>query len=70
MTARNEWNGAGAKKHRRAGRPKLPRGKSRDAIVGLRITVAERAAVERAAKTSGISVSEWIRRALLDALGG
>ena len=55
-----------AKKPRR-GRPKLPKGESKASIITLRLQPAERRAADVAAKREGITLSEWIRLALMRA---
>jgi hypothetical protein len=54
-----------AKKSRGRGRPKLPKGQSKAAVVVLRLQPAERRAVDAAAKRSGVKLSEWARSALM-----
>jgi len=53
---------------KKMGRPLLPKGKARDAIVALRLQPEERAAFEKAAKKKGLSLSDWIRETLKSAL--
>lgn len=49
------------------GRPPLPRGEAKDAKLILRMTLAERHAIDEAAQRAGLSASEWARRVLTDA---
>ena len=48
------------------GRPAKAPGEKRE-VFALRLTANERAAIERAAETSGLAVSDWARTALLAA---
>lgn len=50
-----------ARKKRPRGRPRLPKGKDRGSVLTLRLTKAERVAIEAAAKAAGQTVSEWAR---------
>jgi hypothetical protein len=52
---------------RKPGRPKLVKGKRQEATMTFRALPADRKAIGIAAKTSGLKMSEWIRKALLDA---
>lgn len=47
------------------GRPKLPKGQSKAAVVVLRLQPAERKAVVAASKRAGLKLSEWARSALM-----
>ena len=58
-----------AKKTRKPGRPKLPKGAAKGSIVPVRFSPEDRKRVEAAAKASGQSVSEWIRSTLNAAIG-
>ena len=58
------------KKPRRPGRPKLPKGEAKGKIVPIRFTKAEVEQLNRAARASAKSVSEWIRSTSLAAIGG
>jgi hypothetical protein len=49
------------------GRPRLPKGEARGAVLSVRLTVAERAAIEWAAEATGQSTSDWARAAILGA---
>ena len=51
----------------RMGRPPLPRRKVKSATLVLRMTLAERADIDKAAAVDGVNPSEWARRVLLDA---
>ena len=58
-----------AKKSRKPGRPKLPKGAAKGSIVPVRFSLENRKRVQAAAKASGQSVSEWIRITLNAAIG-
>lgn len=49
------------------GRPKLPKGESKDILIGARFSLAESKLVDAAVKHSGQGKSEWIREKLLTA---
>jgi hypothetical protein len=49
------------------GRPKLPKGEAKSAMIRARVTPAEQKAIEKAA--NGAGVSEWARNVLLRAAG-
>ena len=53
---------------REPGRPKLPRGEAKGKIVPIRFTKAEAERLAEAARKNDQTVSEWIRRAVFDAL--
>jgi hypothetical protein len=53
---------------KRPGRPKLARGKAKQAAIIVRLLPAERRACDRAAKASGQKLSAWTRDALLTAV--
>ena len=53
---------------RKPGRPKLPRGEAKGKIVPIRSTKAEAERLAEAARKNDQTVSEWIRRAVFDAL--
>ncbi len=59
-----------AKKTRKPGRPKMPRGESKKKFLRVRVTSEELRAFEKAAKQGGKSVSEWSRGILNAAIGG
>jgi hypothetical protein len=52
------------------GRPKFPKGEALDEVVRMRVRVAEKVEMEAAAKSSGMSLSDWAREKLLDAARG
>jgi hypothetical protein len=52
------------KKRRKVGRPKLPKGVAKGRIVPVRFSGKELKVVEKAAKTEGLTISEWIRAAI------
>ena len=58
-----------AKKTRKPGRPKLPRGESKGKFLRVRVTSEELRAFEKAAKQGGKSVSEWSRGILNATIG-
>lgn len=58
-----------AKKTKRPGRPKLPKGASKAKFLRVRVTPDELRAIETAAKTGKQSVSEWSRGILRSAIG-
>jgi hypothetical protein len=58
-----------AKKTRKPGRPKLPKGESKAKFLRVRVTPDEMKAFEKEAKASGNSVSEWSRSILRAAIG-
>ena len=58
-----------AKKKRTRGRPKLPRGEARPEVLQIRLSPAEKKALQRAAKASGGPISGWARAVLLREAG-
>lgn len=50
-----------AKKTRKPGRPKLPKGNAKGVYLRVRMTASELEAIEAAARASGQTVSEWVR---------
>lgn len=60
------WYGISMPEKKRArGRPPLPDGLERGAMLTLRLTAAERARVELEAAKAGKTVSEWVRARVL-----
>jgi hypothetical protein len=57
-------------KPKKMGRPKLPKGEAMGKIVALRFNAEDRKRLEAAAKTDGISVSEWVRAAVTTSTKG
>jgi len=55
-------------KKRKPGRPKLPKGEAKGKIVPIRLTKAEAERLAQAARKNGLTLSEWIRRAVLAVL--
>jgi len=55
------------KKTGKAGRPKLPKGEAKSAMIRARFTPMERARIVSAAKRAGMELSNWTRKTLLDA---
>ena len=51
----------------RIGRPPIPKKEQLATLLSVRLKADERKLVERAAKTSGVGLSEWARRTLLAA---
>jgi hypothetical protein len=60
----------GRSKAKKAGRPKLPKGKAKASIVPIRLSVEARKKVAAAARASNQSISEWIRERLSAAIEG
>jgi hypothetical protein len=60
--------GKTSRKKRKPGRPRLPKGKAMGKIVPIRFTKAEAEQLARAAKSNDLTLSEWIRQAVLAAL--
>lgn len=50
------------------GRPPKPKSEVRGVTLTIRLTKAEKRAAEAAAKRAGVSLGEWARRALVEAL--
>jgi predicted HicB family RNase H-like nuclease len=57
-------------KPKKAGRPMLPKGHAKASIVPVRFSPEDRKRVEKAAKASNQSVSQWIRSTLEAHLNG
>lgn len=57
-------------KPRKAGRPPLPKGSAKAAMLRIRVTADELRTIETAAKTNHQTRSEFIRCKLLAAIGG
>lgn len=57
-------------KFRKAGRPPLPKGSTKAAMLRIRVTSDELRIIESAAKASGQTRSEFIRGKLLAIIGG
>jgi hypothetical protein len=57
-------------KHRKVGRPPLPKGNAKAIMLRVRITAEERKAIADKAKFSKQTASEWIRSALNAAIKG
>lgn len=58
------------KRHKKAGRPKLPKGKAKSRIVPVRFANGDLKVIESAAKASKYTISEWIRNTLNAAIRG
>jgi hypothetical protein len=54
---------------KKMGRPTLPKGETKDTLIGARFTPDETRDVNAAVKRSGQVKSDWIRKALLSAAG-
>ena len=54
-----------AQKQNKMGRPKLPRGEAKSAMVRARVSPSERRAIESAARAEGKDISEWAREILI-----
>lgn len=52
----------------RPGAPRLPKGEAKGAVVSVRMTAEEHAAVVAAAGVAGVGLSEWARAALIRAV--
>ncbi len=52
-------------KRKGPGRPRLPKGEAKGAVVALRFTKDERRELDVAAKIAGQTLSQWARSALL-----
>lgn len=52
------------------GRPKLPKGEAKSLTIRARVSPEEYKAIGDAAKKQGEKLSEWARKALLDAAKG
>lgn len=52
-------------KRRGPGRPKLPKGEARDAVLSVRLTKDEKRAMEREAADAGETLGDWCRSVLL-----
>ena len=57
-------------KRRGPGRPRLPKGKAKGAVLSIRLTPAERELLDALADDEGSTVSEWARATLLHAATG
>jgi uncharacterized protein (DUF1778 family) len=49
------------------GRPRLPKGKVKE-VFAIRLTPADRRAIEAAAKLAGQRATEWARNAMINAV--
>ena len=52
------------------GRPALPKGETKDTLIGARFSPDETRVVNAAVKRAGQIKSDWIRKALLSAAAG
>jgi hypothetical protein len=55
-------------KPKKMGRPRLPKGEAKGTIIPVRFNVEDRKRVERAARASKQTVSDWIRCTLSAAM--
>jgi len=55
-------------KHKKAGRPRLPKGEAKAGMLRVRVTGEELRAIEAKAKSKKQTISEWIRRTIDAAL--
>ena len=55
------------KKH--VGRPKVPKNRAKSPGISVRLVPNERKTIDRAIAASGLSQSDWARKALLSAAG-
>lgn len=55
-------------KAKRPGRPTLPRGEAKATIMPVRLNPEDRRRIEKAAKSSNQTVSQWVRSTLMAAL--
>jgi uncharacterized protein (DUF1778 family) len=53
----------------RVGRPVVPQDKAKGALLSVRFSADERAALDAAAERGGVKLSEWARSSLLAAAG-
>ena len=56
-------------KKTRVGRPKLPKNTVYSPGISLRLVLSERQVIDKAIAASGLTQSEWARKALLSAAG-
>ncbi len=56
-------------KPKKPGRPPLPKGNAKAVMLRVRVTLEERAAIEKAAKAKRQTVSEWLRSNLPAMIG-
>ena len=53
---------------KRRGRPILPKGQARRAVLSVRLTASERALLEKRAGAEGATASDWAREVLVQAI--
>jgi len=53
------------KKKAKMGRPKLPKGQGKGAVMTIRLSKQERQKVANSAREAGVKTSEWVRKRLL-----
>lgn len=59
-----------SREKRGPGRPPMPEGAAKATMFAIRLTPAERAAIDAAAERAGKGVSQWAREALIAAARG
>ncbi len=57
------------RRKRGPGRPRLPKDALRGSVLSMRLTQAERWAIERKAAETGLSAADWARAVVVAALG-
>ena len=55
-------------KAKKVGRPKLPKGEAKGVVLQSRVQPSEKAAYQKAAKSSGVDLSTWVRETLNQAI--
>ena len=55
-------------KPKKVGRPTLPKGNAKDVMLRVRVTLDDLKAMKAIAKSSKMSISEWIRSTISDAI--
>jgi hypothetical protein len=53
----------------KTGRPRLPTGAAKSKTIRTRFSPEEHSRIEKAAAREGASLSDWVRKALLEAVG-
>lgn len=54
---------------RRPGRPAFPRGAARNQLIGVRVSARDLAVFRETAQVEGLTLAQWVYRALLRAAG-
>jgi uncharacterized protein (DUF1778 family) len=55
-------------KPKKLGRPMLPKGEAKASIMPIRLSPEDRKRIEKAAKASNQTISQWVRSTLIAAL--